>query len=133
MEVRICLSFYSLFLVLTFVLMQVIHILLAWVPPSSMNPLLLLHCKVLRRLHMLVIAYYGVPQVASFIFSRVISDKSNKGTPHARGRIRVCALGCCGSHKISLLPPQHAASVSRVLAMASIFGVHRSLSHQLPF
>jgi hypothetical protein len=43
--------------------MEVVHMTLAWVPPSTMNPLLLLHCKVLRRLHLLVVAYFGVPQV----------------------------------------------------------------------
>lgn len=45
------------------VCMEVVHMALAWVPPSTMNPLLLLHCKVLRRLHLLVVAYFGVPQV----------------------------------------------------------------------
>jgi hypothetical protein len=45
------------------VCMEVVHMTLAWVPPSTMNPLLLLHCKVLRRLHLLVVAYFGVPQV----------------------------------------------------------------------
>lgn len=73
MEVSAWLSFFSFSSLSRFHLLcsplfswKVIHILLAWVPRSSMNPLLLLHCKVLRRLHMLVIAYYGVPEVVPF-------------------------------------------------------------------
>jgi len=38
-------------------------LVLAWVPLSSMHPLTLLHCKVFRRLHILLVACYGVPQV----------------------------------------------------------------------
>jgi len=48
-------------------------LVLAWVPLSSMHPLTLLHCKVFRRLHILLVACYGVPQIhdtmaAGFLF-----------------------------------------------------------------
>lgn len=43
--------------------MDIVHIIIGVVPPSTINPLLLVHCKVLRRFHILIIALAFVSEV----------------------------------------------------------------------
>jgi hypothetical protein len=73
--------------------MEVVHMNLAWVPPSTMNPLLLLHCKVLRRLHLLVVAYFGVPQVCVPVMS-LVSASDDEPNLDRRTRTRTRTRTC---------------------------------------